>query len=112
MFNTKRNLKKHVRQSHVKLICPYCSKLCTKAHIYSAHKEEPMQCDICSQVLRNKDALRGHKRKVHSEKGVFPCQECAQVNKSSMNANVCPSCTKFLKPLNSMLPHNTSLDRI
>ena len=80
VFQSKRYLNKHVQNCHKgKLICPYCSKLCTKSHIITAHKEQPSVCDICSAVFKNKHALSGHKRKVHAEKVMVTCPDCFQV---------------------------------
>lgn len=80
VFTSKRYLNKHVANCHKgKLICPYCSKLCTKSHIITAHKEQPSVCDICSAVFKNKHALSGHKRKVHAEKVMVTCPDCFQV---------------------------------
>jgi len=79
-FQSKRYLRKHIDNCHRgKLICPYCSKLCSKSHINTAHKQQPSICDICSAEFKNKHALSGHKRKVHCEKGSFTCQDCFQV---------------------------------
>ena len=80
VFHSKRYLNKHVQNCHKgKLICPYCSKLCTKSHIITAHKEQPSVCDVCSAVFKNKHALSGHKRKVHAEKVMVTCPDCFQV---------------------------------
>ena len=80
VFQSKRYLNKHVQNCHKgKLICPYCSKLCTKSHIITAHKEQPSVCDVCSAVFKNKHALSGHKRKVHAEKVMVTCPDCFQV---------------------------------
>ena len=80
VFQSKRYLRKHVANCHRgKLICPFCSKLCSKSHIHTAHKEEPSICDICCATFKNKHALSGHKRKVHAEKVVVTCPDCYQV---------------------------------
>jgi len=85
IFISKRKLQKHVTNVHCgkpKRLCPYCSKLGSEHHIYTckvAQNQDPVKCDVCSKELKNKEALRGHKRKVHGKQVMVECPVCYQV---------------------------------
>ena len=81
ILKSKRYLKHHVDLKHNhegKIMCTICNKLVNKHHMYTAHGTEHM-CEICSKTFKTKHALNGHRSRIHSEKGIFPCPECGSV---------------------------------
>ena len=81
ILKSKRYLKHHIDLKHNhegKVMCNICNKLVNKHHMYTAHGTEHM-CEICSKTFKTKHALNGHRSRIHSEKGVYPCPECGSV---------------------------------
>ena len=74
-----RDWKQHKSKFHGREICPFCGILATKEHIEYVHKVQPVACDICHAVLKNKRALRNHKMKVHPPMEILSCSDCHQV---------------------------------
>ena len=74
-----RDWKQHKSKIHGREICPFCGILATKEHIEYVHKVQPVPCDICHAVLKNKRALRNHKMKVHPPTEILSCTDCHQV---------------------------------
>ena len=85
IFISKRKLQKHVINVHsvkAKQLCPYCSKLGSQNHIWTCkmnQNQDPVKCEVCFKELKNKEALRGHMRKVHAPQVIVECQVCHQV---------------------------------
>ncbi|CAH0559971.1 unnamed protein product [Brassicogethes aeneus] len=78
-FTSKHKYQTHIREHTSKGACNICGMVLRsdnlKRHI-RLHSEEPIECNICSKILKNSESLRIHKR-IHL--GIkFKCDICGK----------------------------------
>ena len=87
-FNSKDELKNHLKESHSGpndgFQCPLCAKVVgskaeLNSHHQSHHREKPHQCDSCSTKFWNLASLRKHTERVHDKTTHrFSCNDCGK----------------------------------
>ena len=122
-----KHLNRHIEVIHTENVdendrCIPCGKAFRNnrklnSHMATSHKVQPSMCDSCSQVLKNKDALRNHKRRVHDELDDVSCPSCFKAfgNKTKLyfhenavhtiEASTCQTCGKTYKNRNLLKKH-------
>eukprot|EP00092_Neocalanus_flemingeri_P020408 GFUD01022108.1.p1 GENE.GFUD01022108.1~~GFUD01022108.1.p1 ORF type:complete len:405 (+),score=105.01 GFUD01022108.1:60-1274(+) len=99
-----KDLSNHIKDMHTETpgyhICNQCGKVFNKikrlkGHIDTAHKEQPVVCDICSKVFKHLHSLRCHKRKVHIPIEIIEAK--------------CPSCPKIFDTNAKLYYHKRSV---
>ena len=80
-FKLKRDLNKHINQTHGDLLkCEHCELSMQvanlKKHIKTQHNRDPSTCKYCDKTFLTSELLIEHLQKVHQSYGKQLCLEC------------------------------------
>ena len=80
-------LKRHILEQHagfkkekVLETCMHCGKTTSNLseHIRYIHDDNPVPCNICGTVMKNRSKLQKHVQKVHQPESKISCSDCGQ----------------------------------
>ena len=85
-FKSKRDVNKHMKQTHDKLKCEHCEVFMTKenlkSHKKTKHSRDPLTCCSCKKKFSTSKLLIEHLVKFHQENGKKLCEECFEFQKA------------------------------